>query len=143
MNGRFASPSGVDVDVDAVRADYEANLHSIAEVAIRHGISASALQRLAIRQGWTPRIPHRVDPNDLLMRMFAALDAQMRDLETTMTDRGTSQAAMLSKLVTTLDKLIEIKDAEAGKRRANKRPSKVINDLRSKIADRIAELNEP
>ena len=141
--GRFTSPAGVEVDVEAVRADYEANVASVAEVAIKHAISASALQRLVVRHGWTPRAPHRVNPNDLLMRMFEALDTQMRDLETTMTDAGTSHAAMLSKLVTTLDKLIEIKDAEPGKRRASKRPSKVIDTLRSKIADRIAELNEP
>ena len=59
--GRFASPSGVEVDVDAVRADYEANVASVAEVAIKHAISASALQRLVVRHGWTPRAPHRAN----------------------------------------------------------------------------------
>jgi len=121
--------------------DYEAGLLPLADVAIKHSISASTLHRLVVQGGWTPRAPHRIDPNDLIMRMFSALDAQMRDLETTMKDASGSHAGMLAKLVTTLDKLIEIKDAEARKRYHGGRASKEVNELRAKIAERIAELN--
>ena len=138
-NGRFAS--GTKPDLDVVRADYESGTLAIAEVAIKHSISASTLHRYVVQLGWTPRAPHRIDPNDLIMRMFSALDAQMRDLETTMKDANGSHAGMLAKLVTTLDKLIEIKDAEARKRRKGGHASKEVSELRAKIAARIEELN--
>jgi uncharacterized protein YjcR len=138
-NGRFASE--VWADPEAVRVDYEAGLLTINEVAIKHAISASKLHRWVVQYGWTPRAPHRIDPNDLIMRMFSALDAQMRDLETTMKDADGSHAGMLAKLVTTLDKLIEIKDAEARKGRKRSQASKEVTELRAKIAERIAELN--
>ena len=139
--GRFAAKA--NVDIEALHADYDARELSNQDVAIKHRISASTLHRYVVTLGWTPRAPHRIDPNDLVMRMFAALEAQMQDLETTTTTAGGSHAAILSKLVTTLDRLIEIKDAEAHKRRSSTRSSKVIEDLRSKIADRIAEFNQP
>lgn len=139
--GRFAGQ--VAVNLEALHADYAARELTNQDVAIKHRISASTLHRYVVTLGWTPRAPHRIDPNDLVMRMFTALEAQMQDLETTMTTAGGSHAAILSKLVSTLDKLIVIKDAEAQKRRSSTRSSKVIEDLRSKIADRIAEFNQP
>lgn len=138
-NGRFLP--GAPVDLARLRADYEADALSVVEVAIRHGISASTVHRHVVQHGWTPRAPHRIDPNDLIMRMFAALDAQMRDLESTMTDTGSAQVGMLNKLVATLDRLIEIKEVEAGRTRRRGRPSAKVAELRSKIAARIAELN--
>jgi hypothetical protein len=138
-NGRFASD--VKADRDAVRVDYEGGVLSTNDVAIKHSISVSTLQRMVVQCGWTPRAPHRIDPNDLIMRMFSALDAQMRDLETTMKDATGSHAGMLAKLVTTLDRLIEIKDAEARKRYQGGHASKEVMALRAKIAERIAELN--
>jgi len=138
--GRFKTR--IAVNIEAVRFDYESDELSTVEVAIRHEISASTLHRLVVQHGWRPRAPHRIDPDDLIMRMFAALDAQMRDLESTMTNAGGSHAGMLVKLVGTLDKLIEIKDAEARKHRDGKRPSRRVLELRSKLAQRVAELNE-
>jgi hypothetical protein len=114
----------------------------VVEVAIKHRVSASTIHRLVVQYGWTPRAPHRIDPNDLIMRMFAALDAQMRDLESTMTDTNTAQVGMLSKLVATLDRLIEIKEVEASRNRRRSKPSAKVAELRSRIAERIAELNE-
>ena len=96
---------------------------------------------MVVQNGWTPRAPHRIDPNDLVMRMFSALDTQLRDLETTTMDGNNSQAGMLARLVTTLDRLIEIKEVERRKRRSDGQASKEVTELRAKIAERIAELN--
>ena len=49
---------------------------------------------------------------------------------------------MLSKLVATLDRLIEIKEVEASRNRRRSKPSAKVAELRSRIAERIAELNE-
>jgi hypothetical protein len=138
-NGRFAKEPGVDPEL--VRSDYEGNDLPLLDVALKHGISLSAIQRMVVGNGWRPRAPHRIDPNDLIVRMFAALDRQMRELEVTdMLTQGT-QAGVLAKLVSTLDKLIEIKDAEARKRKDGQRTSRQVQQLRAKIAERIAELN--
>ena len=126
---------------EAVKIDYEANVLTTNEVAIKHSISASSLHRMVVQNGWTPRAPHRIDPNDLVMRMFSALDTQLRDLETTTMDGNNSQAGMLARLVTTLDRLIEIKEVERRKRRSDGQASKEVTELRAKIAERIAELN--
>ena len=138
-NGRFAR-EGV-IDPELVRTDYEANVLPLPDVALKHGISLSAIHRMVVGNGWRPRAPHRIDPTDLITRMFAALDTQMRELEVMeMTTQGT-QAGVLAKLVSTLDKLIEIKDAEGRKRKDGQRPSRQVNALRAKLAERIAELN--
>lgn len=136
-NGRFAADA--PADLGAIRADYEAGVLSITDLCIRHSISASAVHRLVVTHGWKPRAPHRIDPGDLIMRMFALLDAQLRDLETTMREAGSADAAMLGKLVTTLDRLIVIKRAEMS--RGAHTASKEITALRAQIAERIAELN--
>ena len=92
-NGRFAADA--PADLGAIRADYEAGVLSITDLCIRHSISASAVHRLVVTHGWKPRAPHRIDPGDLIMRMFALRDAQLRDLETTMREAGSADAAML------------------------------------------------
>ena len=75
-NGRFAADA--PADLGAIRADYEAGVLSITDLCIRHSISASAVHRLVVTHGWKPRAPHRIDPGDLIMRMFALLDALNR-----------------------------------------------------------------
>ena len=139
-NGRFAFE--FDVDPELVRVDYEGKDLLLIAVCKKHRISNSTLNRMVARYGWTMRAPHRIDPNDLIMRMFDAVDAQMKDLETITTDYGTTHANMLNRLVTTLDRLIEIKDADARRNRQSGKPSKEIAELRSKIAHRIAELSQ-
>lgn len=139
-NGRFLRRG--EIDHEAIRPDYEGDTLTVVQVAIKHRVSASTIHRLVVQHGWTPRAPHRIDPNDLIMRMFAALDAQMRDLESTMIDTNSAQVGMLNKLVATLDKLIEIKEVEASRNRRRGKPSAKVAELRSRIAERIAELNE-
>lgn len=140
-NGRFLKEPAAEQE--QVRRDYEANRLPLPDVALKHGISLSAIHRMVVQNGWRPRAPHRIDPSDLIMRMFAALEMQMRELETMEMKTQGAQAGVLAKLVSTLDKLIEIKDAEAGKRRSSTRSSKVIDELRAKLADRLAEFNQP
>jgi len=137
--GRFAGEPAPDAEL--VRPDYEANELSLPDVARKHGTNLTAVHRMAVRYGWRPRAPHRIDPNDLIMRMFAALDIQMRELEVTEMKTQGAQAGVLAKLVSTLDKLIEIKGAEARRTKDARRPSRQGKQLRAKIAERIAELN--
>ena len=83
------------------------------------------------------RQPHRIDPNDLVGRMLGLLDGQIADLETAM-NTGATEVAMLAKLVTTLDRVIALRDRTV---KAEAAPSRRVLTLRGKIADRLAELN--
>jgi hypothetical protein len=138
--GRFRGEPAPDPEL--VRPDYEANVLSLPDVALKHGTNLTAIHRMAVRLGWRPRSPHRIDPADLINRMFAAIDTQMRELEVTQMKTQGAQAGVLAKLVSTLDKLIEIKDAEARRPKDQRRPSRQVVQLRAKIAERIAELND-
>ena len=135
--GRFAARP-VD-DVEAIRRDYEESNKTRAQICADHNISPPALQRVITQGIWRRRAPRRVDPNDLMMRMFVVLGDQLTSLEKDMTKSGTAEAAVLGKLATTLDRLIAIKRAEA--KHQPRQQSREIDELRSKIAERIAELN--
>ncbi len=121
----------------AVREDYEAPLLTRREIIDKHGVVASTIQQWARAECWQMRQPHRIDPNDLVGRMLGLLDRQIADLETAMMN-GATEVAMLSKLVTTLDRVIALKD-RTGKAQAS--PSRRVQTLRTRIADRLAELN--
>ncbi len=126
------------IDVAAVRADYLGRTLSNEQIIEKHGISLSALHRLVVAEHWEPRAPRRIDPNDLAMRMLGLLENQVLYLEDNMTKVGATEAAVLGKLAMTLDKLIEIRRAE---NRYPRRAAEEIEGLRSKIAERLAELN--
>lgn len=114
----------------------------MAEVAARHGISESTVVRLARRHGWRQRQPRRIDQHDMIERLFRLLDRKVSELENSVTQGDTDQAAVLGRLVTTLDKLIAIKDAQAAKS-APRRSNKAMTALRAQIADRIAQFAQP
>ncbi len=135
-HGLFVSP--YDAAFRAlVRHDYETTDLLLREIAQKFSISASTIQQWVRAENWKMRQPHRIDPNDLVARMLGLLDGQLADLEVVMTN-GATEVAMLSKLVTTLDRVLALKERSA---KTEKQPSRRVTILRSKIADRLAELN--
>jgi len=134
--GHFVSP--YDAEFRArVRVAYETPEIMTREITDTYEISASTLQQWVRAGGWTMRQPHRVDPSDLVGRMMVLLDGQIADLEIVMKN-GATEVAMLSKLVTTLDRVLALKERSA---KVEKEPSRRVLTLRTKIADRLAELN--
>jgi transposase-like protein len=134
--GHFVSPYNAEFKA-RVRADYENPDVLLREITENQGISASTLQQWVRAGGWEMRQPHRIDPNNLVGRMLVLLDGQIADLEIVMKN-GATEVAMLSKLVTTLDRVLALKERSA---QTQKRPSMRVATLRTKIADRLAELN--
>jgi hypothetical protein len=127
----------------AMQADYEDKILTIAAMCLEYDISRSRLYQLARQHGWRLRSPKRVDRNDLIERLLRLVQAQIGYLETQMRKKTSDHAAMLGRLVNTLDKLIELKDADGGGRSTPARASKAMTDLRAKIADRIAQFAQP
>lgn len=134
-SGRFARQYDAKVRL-AVQHDYEESDRTVECIARDHHIATSTVHDWAGCGGWMRRLPPRVDPDDLLGRMLGLLDRQMTELETSMTN-GATEVAMLAKLVTTLDKVLVLKERSSSKPRSSKR----VDELRAKIAERISELN--
>jgi len=127
-------------DWQAVRAEYEANDISVVALAAKHSISATTIQRHAKDGGWIMRnVVRRVDRGAIIARMFRVLERQIIHLETQtqMTDTGEKEVAVLGKLATTLEKLIDIDTAAERSRPAQ---SKDMKALRNELAERIAQL---
>ena len=121
-----------------VRTDYETSNLLLREITEKYRISATTIQDWVQAEGWVMRQPHHgVDPNNLVSRMLGLLDKQIAELEIVMKN-GTPEVAMLSKLVTTLDRVLALKERSA---KVEKEPSRRVLTLRTKIADRLAELN--
>jgi hypothetical protein len=135
-SGRFASEHGAEVQA-RVRVDYELSPLTVEEISERHKVSETTIYEWARDGCWVRRRPRRIDPTDLVSRMLGLLDRQMTELETAM-NNGATEVAMLSKLVTTLDKVLLLKERIV---RDKPRSSKRVDELRAKIAERIGELN--
>jgi hypothetical protein len=87
-----------------------------------------------------PRHPHRaIDRGAIIGRMFRLLDRQIIQLEHDMTSTGEKEVAVLGKLASTLEKLIDIDNAETAGQPA-RGPGKDMRDLRNKLAARIEQL---
>jgi hypothetical protein len=135
-HGRFRSHYDAGLKV-RVRIDYESSELILPEIAQKHDVTGAAIRYWAHAENWKMRLPRRIDPNDLLGRMLNLLDVQIADLETVMKN-GATEVVMLSRLVTTLDRVLALKARSAT---PDKKPSTRIATLRAKIANRLAELN--
>ncbi|HTJ57004.1 MAG TPA: hypothetical protein VL418_05500 [Devosiaceae bacterium] len=126
-------------DWEAVRADYEGEGGTLDAICARHGISRSALSWRAKHHLWSQRNrTGNVDRPQIIKRMFRLLEMQLIQLEKDMTQTGDKEVAVLGKLASTLEKLIEIDNAAAEKPKPTR--SKEIHDLRNKLAQRIEQL---
>jgi hypothetical protein len=128
------------VDWAAVRAEYETGEETLAVIAARHGITPSALSWRAKKQLWLSRYrTGNVDRPQIIKRMFRVLELQVLALEGNMEKTGEKEVAVLGKLASTLEKLIDIDNAAtaAARPRAQR---KDIEELRNKLAQRIAQL---
>lgn len=136
-SGRFAPVYSADKHA-AVRTAYETTPDTLEEIGDKQGVGVSTIHDWAKQEGWVRRRPRHVDPNDLVGRMLYLLDRQMSELETAM-NNGAAEVALLAKLVTTLDKVLLLKDRAL---REPPRSSKRVEELRAKIVERIVELNK-
>jgi hypothetical protein len=136
-SGRYAPQHSVETRRSA-RHDYELTDMTIEAIADKHGVWASTINEWARDDCWVRRRPRRIDPNDLLSRMLGLLDVQMTKMESAV-NGGELEVAMLAKVVTTLDKVLLVKERTAAAEPP--KSSKRADELRAMIAERIRELN--
>jgi transposase len=135
--GRFATPAHREQIREPMRVDYEGDDLLIREIADKYNTTGATVDRWARLGGWKRRQQRAIDPDDLIGRILALLSEQIADMETVMKN-GAPEVAMLAKLVTTLDRVIALKERTGVNR---PRSSRRVEELRAKIAERIGELS--
>jgi hypothetical protein len=127
---------------DRVRADFEGDGVTEAGICRRYGITHDELWLRAAKNKW--KREHRLNGLDrviLIRQMFGLLETHIVKLETTeMTEVGDKETAVLGKLVSTLDKLIEIEGRAGAK--TGPEDAKEMRDIRNKLARRIDRLKQ-
>jgi hypothetical protein len=126
-------------DWAAVQMDYEQSNGLLSEICVRHGISEAQLRHRRERHGWQMRNEWTLKVGPLLNRMMRVLDGQVRQLEKAMAEPVDRNAALLSTMTKTLEKLIELDDAHRSKKPSQRREH---SDLRNKLAARIEQLKQ-
>jgi sugar phosphate isomerase/epimerase len=129
------------IDWSLVQAEYEADEETLQQIADKYGIKLSALAWQAQKNRWPPRrVRGPVDRRtNVVTRLYRLIERQTIAMETVMTEPGDKEVAALGKLVTTLEKLIEI-DERLAKGRAPNRQEVDPEGLRKKLAQRIDRL---
>jgi hypothetical protein len=137
-----------DPDWAAIRIAYEEETGtSVAAIGRRHAISPHIVIKRALRDGWRPRKARTavVDRPKIIRRLFRILELQVMDLEQEIDEMhrekrrsGDKEVVVLSKLAGNLDKLMSL-DAAAAPVTARRR-TKQMEDLRSKLIERIEQL---
>lgn len=129
-----------NIDVVQLRADYQGKELTITELTTLYGIGRTRLYTFVRLGGWIMRRPRQFDRHQLVNRMLRILEVQVVKLEFAMDDPDTDESAVLQKLSVTLDRLLQAKDATA--RGRTPKTSRYVEEVRTKIARRIAQLDQ-
>ena len=130
-----AKPVGPNWDI--VAEDYRWGRITIPAICRKHGIGRNELLQRAARHKWKTLRDDTTDRVILIGMMLGVLELQIGHLEgVDMTQTGDKEVAVLGKLATTLEKLIDIED----KSKAPAGTGENMQELRNKLARRIENL---
>ena len=130
-----AKPAGPNWDIAA--EDYYWGRITIPAICRKHGVSRGELLQRAARHKWKTLRDDTTDRVILIGMMLGVLEQQIGHLEEVdMTRTGEKEVAVLGKLATTLEKLIDIED----KSKAPAGAGENMQELRNKLARRIENL---
>jgi hypothetical protein len=122
---------------DIAAQDYYWGRLTIPAICRKHKTTRNELLQRAARHKWKTLRDDTTDRVILIGMMLGVLEQQIGHLETVeMTQTGDKEVAVLGKLATTLEKLIDIED----KSRAPAGAGENMQDIRNKLAQRIANL---
>ena len=127
---------------DAIRSDFEGDTLTEAGICRKHGVTRDELWTKARRNKW--RVGHRENGLDrliLIRQVFGVLERHIQILEEVeMTEVGETETTVLGRLVSTLDRLIEIEGRAGGK--SGPEETREMQDIRNKLARRIDRLKQ-
>lgn len=127
------------LDWTQMRAVYEADLSTLNALCHHFGISREAVSARATRNRWSDERRTNDDLKllDRLMWAIERLIDRMGQIDLQNSD-GSKEAAALGRLVTTLDRMIELRERKIAK--PELKPSAEMVELRKRIDRRLKEL---
>lgn len=129
-------------DWAAVRTEYEGRVGTLEDLARRWGVTKSAISYRAKKGLWRMRNKAvAASGPTLVARIFRLIERQIFQMEAMVTPMGESEAVILGRVATTIERLMEIDDKERTKRPARRAESKDLQEVRKKIAARLDQLN--
>ena len=131
------SPKAEGPNWDIVAEDYRWGRLTIPAMCRKHGIARNELLQRASKHKWKTLRDAGTDREILIGMMLGVLEQQIGHLETIeMTQTGEKEVAVLGKLATTLEKLIDIEDRSKPRVGAGEN----MQEIRNKLAQRIENL---
>lgn len=131
----------------AIRFEYEIGT-SPAEISKHYGVSRRQIDYYRQRDGWTKPKDRRWDVSGLVESMLAILGRQVAQMEMRMRDKlrqaatlDENDAGVLTNMAKTLEKLLELQAKQKDATVARK-PASNIQELRAKLAERLAQLED-
>ena len=126
------------VDWAAVQRDYERHILTNTAICERHGITTAQLRYRHQKYGWVAYRARRTDRTALFSRMLKVFDKHLRKLEASDMINTDKEINALATATKTLDKIIELQDAE----QPMPAEKQDMADLRDKLAERIDQLKK-
>jgi len=127
-----------DIDWAALEADYLNRSILRRDICDKYKFSSSTLTMIVRVKRWRWRAPKPINRHDIIDKLFRLLEGQIEELELNMGKMGTAEVTALSRLVTSLGRLIEIKDAESKKIKAPER--RQMSAIKDRLLERIEQL---
>jgi hypothetical protein len=133
----MASRAASGTNWDIVAEDYRWGRLTISAMCRKHRITRNELLQRAAKHKWKTLRDDTTDRDILIGMMLGVLEQQIGHLETNaMTNSGDKEVAVLGKLATTLEKLIDIEGRSKGPAGTGEN----MQEIRNKLARRIDNL---
>jgi hypothetical protein len=121
-----------------VEADYADNKLTLPALCEKHDLTLGEFNYAKLSLGWARRKATPVSRKTLIKRLFGLVDRMTAKLEEDMSNSGEKEVNVLTRLVTTMGRLIEIEGATD--KLATPKQTKDMHDIRNKLVQRIEEL---
>ena len=126
-------------ELEELRSFYEGNVEPVKWICERYRIGPTTMRKLVLRHGWRQRHPRRIDRSDIIERLMRLLERHITQLEANVGKTGAGEAAVLGRLVNALEKLIDLKKANAPVQPKARRSSE-MSDIKARLIERIEQL---
>lgn len=134
-----------DADWAPIQFAYEETKETLPEMAARFGVTRSAISWRARHHGWVMRNrPAGISGLSLVGRMYRLIEKRLVQMERAKGAMTEKDAALLVRMATTVDRLMEVEARAAPERptRAAAKESREMQDIRKTIARRLEQLGD-
>jgi hypothetical protein len=133
-----------ETDWAPIQAAYQETTASLDELAVRFGVTRSSISWRARRHGWIMRNrPAGTSGPALIVRIYRLLERQLVQMERAEGPMSDKDAAILVRIATTVNRLIEV-EAKAPRKppRNAAHESNEMQEIRKTVARRLEQLGD-